>query len=112
MKRAVVVLLLLIANTIVGESTQPTSETAPSRLLREWQATSDAGALREIAEMSSTAGARNERSPSDMAQGAAPGMSAAPSILWNEGSTVVALSNVDPTVAQNAAAHIADRTAL
>jgi CubicO group peptidase (beta-lactamase class C family) len=41
--------------------------------------------------------------------GGAPGMNADLSILWNEGYSVVVLANLDPTVAQDAAAYIADR---
>ena len=36
-------------------------------------------------------------------------MNADLSILWNEGYSVVVLANLDPTVAQDAAAYIANR---
>lgn len=41
--------------------------------------------------------------------GGAPGMNAALNILWDEGYAVVVLSNLDPTVAQDAADYITDR---
>ena len=73
MKRAIVVLLLLIANAIFGASKETTiPDTAPGRLLREWLTAfnaADEAALREFAGKRYTAQARGGRSAGEIVEG-------------------------------------------
>lgn len=72
MKRAVVVLLLLIANAVFGTSKGTTPDTPPGRLLQEWLRAFNAGdepALRKFAESRYTAQARGGRSVGEIVEG-------------------------------------------
>ena len=71
MKRAIVVLLLLIANAVFGSSTTRVPDTAPGTLLQEWLAAvnaADADGLRKFAETRYTSEAREGRSASEIAE--------------------------------------------
>lgn len=72
MKRVAVVLLLLIANAILGSSKATLPETAPGKLFQEWLAafnSADKEALRKFAETRYSAEARDGRSPQEIAEG-------------------------------------------
>ncbi len=71
MKRAVAVLLLLIANILFASSRVTPPDTAPGKLLQEWLAAynaADAAALRQFAEQRYTLEARGERSAEEIAE--------------------------------------------
>ena len=71
MKRAIVVLLLLIANAVFGSSTTTAPDTAPGKLLQEWLTAfngADGDALRKFAETRYTTEARQGRSAADIAE--------------------------------------------
>ena len=72
MKRAVVVLLLLIANAVFGSDKATTPDTAPGKLFQEWLEAfnaADGAALRKIAETRYTPAVRAGRSAGEIAEG-------------------------------------------